>query len=370
MDRESGNNDQIVDSAQEIWKLPLQSAGCDHCKQAFLIDSSQIGKTCPNCGAGLLSSQPSRLRSEPPELLIPFQLNQNSLRPVLEKFTKGVWIHTDDFTPDSLMQRCRPIYFPSWLVDCDVEGNWQVEAGYDYQVKSSQEFYSSDRWNSRDVIETRIRWEPRLGQLKRHYDNIASPAASDHQRVLSMVKEYQYNQAVNYSPDPIKGASMRVPDLHPESSWPIAQATLNKNCGADCAQAAGAQHDRNFSINASYSNPNWTQLLLPMYSTHYHDDNGNPQMIFVNGQTGNVGGLRLASQKKGREIAGMLILAAAALFILGLLMTFFAALIIPLSIIGILFIVLSVAAGIFAIVTLAWPWQWNRQQQPPRVSQR
>jgi hypothetical protein len=124
MNQETGNEFQIVDSAEELWKLPLQSAGCDRCKQSFLIESSKIRKSCPNCGAGHLIAQPSLLRSEPPELLIPYRLNQISLRQILEKFTKGVWIHPDDFTVESLIQHTSPVYFPMWLVDCDGEGTW------------------------------------------------------------------------------------------------------------------------------------------------------------------------------------------------------------------------------------------------------
>jgi hypothetical protein len=36
-----------------------------------------------------------------------------------------------------------------------------------------------------------------------------------------------------------------------------------------------------------------------MYTTHYTDDEGNPQVLVVNGETGAIHGPRLASRQRG-----------------------------------------------------------------------
>ncbi|NMC79036.1 MAG: hypothetical protein GYA59_06725, partial [Chloroflexi bacterium] len=64
----------VVENVVSLWQKELQAAGCSHCGQAFLIEPTQQGTLCPNCLSNNLEPQPVRLRREPPELLVPFQV--------------------------------------------------------------------------------------------------------------------------------------------------------------------------------------------------------------------------------------------------------------------------------------------------------
>jgi hypothetical protein len=247
-------------------------------------------------------------------------------------------------------------------VDSDVVGNWQAEAGFDYQVKSSQESYGKSGWTTREVVETRIRWEPRTGQIQRHYDNVSAPAISEQARLLKLVGQYQLGQAKAYQPEQVKGAILRIPDLPPESAWPLAQPILDEAASAECQQATGAQHMRNFTVRAEYQCLNWTQLLLPLYVTWYADDQGQPHPVYFNGQSGIIGGTRLASQKKGWQWAGILLAAAAVFFVLALVFAAIGIVFPPITILGILLGIVAIVVACAAIVPAAWPSQWNRGQ--------
>jgi hypothetical protein len=354
---------QIVEADASVWGTPLQPVGCPVCKQVFLVEASRLGKLCPNCARGKLESQPALLRPEAPELLAPFRYSLSNLRPSLEKFVQEVWLCPDDFDTDRLLQRAVPVYWPMWLVDSDVVGEWRAEAGFDYQVKSSQESYGKSGWTTHEVVETRIRWEPRAGQITRHYDNVSAPAISEQARLLKLVGQYQLNQAAAYQPEQVKGAILRVPDLPPENAWPLAQSHLDEAASAECRQAAGAQHIRNFGLRADYQCLNWTQLLLPLYVTWYADDQGQPpHPIYLNGQSGVIGGARLASQKKGWQWAGILLAVAAVMFILALLCAGLGMLFPPITILGILLGIAAIVVACAAIIPAIWPSQWNRGQ--------
>lgn len=358
---------QLQETVEALWSISYQPAGCPRCRQAFLVDASRLGQTCPNCWQGQLASQPALLRNEPPELVIPFQTANTDLPQILTGFVKGVWLPTNDFNPASLAQRAVPVFIPMWLVDSDLCGEWQAEVGFDYQVKSSRESYKDTGWQSQDVLETRIRWEPRLGDLNRHYDNIAVPALSDHEILFKWLGDYRYAQSMAYSSEAIKGMDVHVPDLQPENAWPKAQNRLNQVAESDCLKASNAQHVRNYSLNAGYNSLNWSQLLLPAYLTYYTDDDGKPHTVFINAQTGHAGGLRMASQKKGWMYAGISAGIAAALFILGLLSLGFVFALPSLSTIGALFLVMAFIFLVLAIIPATWPWQWNRRQQEQKV---
>jgi hypothetical protein len=254
-----------------------------------------------------------------------------------------------------------------WLVDCDLNGNWQIDAGFDYQVKSSQESYQGSSWQTTEVVEGRIRWEVRKGLINRHYDNVAAVASSDFSKIFGWAGPFSLDRSQPYDEKWIGTYAILAPDFHPESAWPEAQSSVLKIAGKDCAQAANAQHNRNLTIQADYQSIHWTQLLLPVISTYYIDDDGKPQMIFINGQTGKIGGLRLASQRKGWQMAGISMAIALGLLILGLLSTLLTPIFPPIAIFGGILIVGAFAAGIYAIIPAAWPWQWNRKQLEQKI---
>jgi hypothetical protein len=317
---------------------------------------------CPNCAQTELAAQPARLRREAPEKIVPFQVQHSGLKTIFSEFVQSVWLRFDDFNEETLLQRAVPVFAPMWLVDSDVSGAWQAEAGFDYQVKSSQDYYGSGGWQTRDVLEKRARWEPRLGQLNRHYDNTVTPALSDHTRLMARVGKLSLERAQDYEPSLLGEAVLRVPDLQPDQAWPLAKDALGQRVAQDCQQAVGAQDLRSFSARLTYSAQHWTQLLLPLYFTWYSDDEGRRYVILVNGQSGVVGGARLASQRKGWKWAGITAAAAVGLFLLALLCFALGALFAPTALVGTALAVLALLVGIGAIVPAVWPWQWNRRQ--------
>jgi hypothetical protein len=358
----------VVERLEEVWGISRQPAGCSHCHQVHLVDASGLGRVCPSCVRGKLEAQPALLRPEPPELLIPFRISREEIARILKQYSEAVWIRPDDFKAEILMSRLMPVYFPEWLVDSDILGTWSAEMGYDYKVKSSEETYSSGGWHTREVIETRIRWEPRMGQIAKRFDNIQVPALEDHRHLIRVTGGYQTQQPIPYNPDRLGQAYLRVPDLPPESAWPVAQDNLDQAAALSCTQAAGAQHVRNFDLHADYESLNWTQLLLPTYVTYYTDDQGLAHPVYINGQSGAAGGIRLASQRKGWIWAGVLLLIALVLFLSGILSFVAATLMPPLGVLGTFLIVLGLVVGVAAIIPAIWPWRWNREQQAAKVT--
>ncbi len=353
---------QIVEETASIWGTSLHPAGCPACGRVYLVESARIGQNCPICAREKLQAQQALLRPEAPELLASFRYPLNNLHPALEKFVNEVWLRPGDFETGKLLQRAVPVYWPMWLVDGEVVGHWQAEAGFDYQVKSSQESYGNSGWQTREVVETRIRWEPRAGQIQRQYNNIAIPAISEQNHLLKRTGTYQPNQAQAYRPEDVKGAVLRVPDLAPENAWPLAQTQLDDAAEAECQQAIRAQHFRNFSLRAGYESLHWTQLLLPLYVTWYTDDDGKPHTLYLNGQSGVIGGVRLASQKKGWQIAGYVLAIAAVIFLIALGLAGIGLFFPPVMIFGIVVGVFAMLIACAAILPAAWPWQWNRNQ--------
>jgi hypothetical protein len=191
---------------------------------------------------------------------------------------------------------------------------------------------------------------------------------SSHAGLMARLGNYHLDQAVPYKPELIGRASLRVPDLQPENAWSFAQSNLNRAAAEECRQAASAQHVRNFATHASYHKLNWTQQLLPMYVSFYTDDAGKPHMVTINGENGNISGVRLASQRKGWRVAGISAAIAAVTFIVALLAIALGKLVPPIAALGALMFVLAFGIGLFAIIPAVYPWQHNRSQLGPKIT--
>lgn len=354
---------KIIEDEHNLWGLARKPAGCPRCQRVFLIQPGNGTPLCPICRDGTLENQPARLRLSEPERILPFRTSTAHLPAIYSGFSSSIWIKPEDLKPEILLQRTQSLFWPLWLVDCDVVGQWQMEAGFDYQVESTKENYNNGQWVSRKQIENRIRWEPRVGEVDTHVDNVPVPALEEHQKRQEMTGIYPMDKAQNYDPAAVGESIIEVPDLPPNEAWPFALPEVNRSLASLVTRAASAQHQRNFAIKANYQHQHWTQFLLPMYTTYYLDDDGNPQVLVINGVTGEIHGLRLASQKRGLKIAGILAAVAGGLLLTAMIGFLLAAIFPPASLFAGLLGILGLGAGIVAIIPAVWPAQWNRNQQ-------
>ncbi len=361
---------ELVEEGQTIWNTDRQPVGCSHCHRTFLALKVHINTICPLCAIGHLDPQTLRLRPSEPERLLTFAKKLENLQSIYAAFVSGVWIKPVDFTIENLLQRTKAVFWPLWLVDSDVKGHWQIEAGFDYKVESSKEFYQDGRWRSRVIVENRINWAPRLGKLETHVDNISVPALEEHKNRQQMTGNYNLHRAGDFQSGILKTAIVETPDLPPEDAWLLAKPKIDQQLSQVCAKASGAQHSRNFAVKADYYNLNWTQFLLPMYVTYYKDDDGQPQVLIVNGETGMIRGPQLASQKRGLQIAAVIGGIAGAMLLLALIGFLLLTIFPPASIIAAILAIFGFGTGLGALIPAIQPAQWNRKHQMPRITQR
>ncbi len=346
------------------WGDNLALAGCDACDTLYLIPYDKAPLPCPLCGQGellLLDEAADRpIYTQPPELVVPFSVTPEKRQHQLKKFVSGIWIKPNDLKLDRLNGRIQAIYLPMWLVDADVQARWQAETGYNYEIVSHREQYQGNQWHTQRIKETKIRWEPRVGQLQCHYDNKTAPALEEHDVFAQKLGRYRLEDAELYQPEVTREALVRLPNRPPDDAWTDAQVSLRTAALQECCQAAAADHIRDFRWTAEFANQNWTQLLLPLYTTWYRDDEDQPQMIYLHGQTGKLYGSRRASMKKARKYA-LIMLALAALsgmvaFFFFLLGIFVAAEILALATLGFL---TAVFFGVLAVVPVGLAWYTN-----------
>jgi len=280
---------------------------------------------------------------------------------MLTRWSQGIWFRPTDLSSSQLAQRARRYLIPLWLVDGQIEAAWRADVGFDYQVVSHQDRYREGAgWSSQELKETRVRWEPRVGRLKRAYENVAGPALDDHRPLMARLGNFNLSQRVVYTPETVADAIVRVPSLEPEAAWPGVEAAFTHTAEAECQQAVGADHIRDFALQAEYSGLNWTLLLLPAYVTWYQEGE-RIWPVLVNGQSGRVSGARRASARKANITSVVLGAVALTLFLVGGILALLGAVAPPVTAVGGLILLVGVLLAVVAPIPAIGVWVFNRR---------
>jgi hypothetical protein len=351
-----------------MWGLPVEMMICERCDWRFILPQGGREMHCPHCFQAKLervepnSDDLAYVRA--PEMFLPFTATGERITQTIRDFGKGGWFAPGDLKPQNLLGRLQRVYMPMWLVDGAVQATWQAEAGFNYEVVSHQDQYSDSQggWRSQEIKETRIRWEARLGRLDRTYQNLAAPALEAHAWLMQRLGGFDLPKAQPYTPAVLQQAFVRLPDRDNQDAWPDAAAAFQSAATAECAQAARADHNRNFRWAPEYRQLNWTLLLLPVYVTYYLDDDRQPQVALVHGQTGALSGTRRASMKRARNWALGILAAALAVFLLSAAIGGVGVFFPPALAIAAVGVPAAAVVGLCAIIPLGIAWNVNRKK--------
>ncbi len=354
-----------------VWGVALTAVHCAHCGEAHLVPTHVLDRAasaapsrCPFCLQGPVAPQPAHLREEPPEQIVPYAVAERKLAGTLERWAGGMWFRPADLKAEVLTQRARRYLIPLWLVDGRVDAVWRADVGFDYQAVSYQDRYS-DRsgWRSQEVRENRVRWEPRVGRLNRGYENLVAPALDDHRALMGRLGDFDLSRRAAFTPETVTDAAVRIPSLEPEAAWPLAESAFGRAAGDECRRAAGADHIRDFTLEAEYEDLNWTLLLLPAYVTWYREGE-RVWPVLVNGQSGRVSGVRRAAARKANVTSLILGGVALFLFVLGGLMALLGAAFPPVAVVGGVLLIIGLLMAVTAPIPAIGVWAFNRRSTP------
>jgi hypothetical protein len=256
--------------------------------------------------------------TQPPELVVPFHIAETELRTSLGKFAKSLWLAPADLNEGALFSRIQAIFLPMWLVDAQVQGEWQAEMGFDYEIVSHREQFKNSGWQTERVKEQRVRWEQRLGRLNRRYENQAAPALEEQEQVDAKIGRFNLKESKPFQPGDLADAIVHLPNRPIEDAWNEVVVLLKTAVTQDCRLASEADHIRGFKWSPHFASQLHTQLLLPVYTSYYLDDDSRAQMVLLHGQTGKLHSTKRASMKQARRMAGIILAVAAVLLLLTL----------------------------------------------------
>jgi Zn-finger nucleic acid-binding protein len=336
---------------------------CSSCDGNFIVSLTVEIDICPYCGGSVLTyldeTEDKPVYTHAPEQMLPFSVPKETLQQNVATFVKKSWFTPEDLTPQNLNGRLQPLYLPFWLVDATTQARWQAEVGFDYQIVSHREKYGDSGWQSEKIKETKIRWEPRVGNLQRRYDNQTAPALEEHAQWRKLLGSFKTESPEPYQAESVAGVMVRLPNRPPGDAWPEAEATLKTAATAEVCQAAKADHIRQFRWSAAHSDQNWTQMLVPIFASYYRDDDDVIRMVYAHGQTGELAGQQRASLKKAKRYSKFIAIGAAVLFTVSLILGmigYFESTVLPWAVIGFM---AAVGLAITAVIPLLIAYSIN-----------
>ena len=340
-----------IPSHHTVWGIPLIGMRCPHCDRRYFIRQGTPEVRCPHCFQAHLTplgdATPHLPYHAPPELVCAFSLNPTAVEQHLNDFARDIPFAPPDLNAKTLRNRLQRLYLPQWLVDGDVHATWEAEVGFDYEVVSYQEYCNdaNQEWTTEKTTQTRIRWETRIGQLERHYDNITAPALDDDTALQRILGPHRPHTAHAYTPASLSDGLIRLPDRPPQDAWSDAALNFQRAAAIECQHAAQADHIRHYRWSPTYTHLNWTQRLCPVYTTYYVGDEGTPYPIFIHGQTGQLSGIRQASMQRAQRLSIIIAIIAAVLLVIGLCLIATGLIMPPILIVGLIIIVLTLGGG-------------------------
>lgn len=352
-----------MDSWIQDWQSDLVLAGCEQCDWLFLLPPANLPRYCPHCAQAELVTMDETadkpIYQHPPEQVLPFLFSHDQAQQKLDQFAKKRWLSPADLTPAQVNGRLQRIYLPLWLVDADVQARWQAEVGFNYEVVTHREAYKNNRWQTQEVKRIQKRWEPRVGQLQRHYANSPAPALEEQAQIEGRLGPLDMSKVQVYQPAVIADTLVRLPNRPPDDAWPDAEIIIRLAATEECRQAAAADHIRRHTWKPTYSGINWTQLLYPLYTTYYTDDDGRKQIIYLHGQTGRLVGRRRVSSKQALKwsltmgaVAGVCGVLALIAFLVGFVLP-------DIIFLAGLFFLAGMGTAVFAFMPMLYAWYMN-----------
>lgn len=264
-------------AAQEIAGAAVYS--CPSCGAEVATDETTAATFCYYCHNPVILS--GRLDGElAPDVVIPFAIDKKQ---AIDRFLG--WVQKKRFVPRAFFSKKQieaiaGVYFPYWLVDCDVQASMEARAT---QVRS---------WRTGDVqnIETKYFMVMREGAL--HFADISKNALRKANRKLAeSVQPFDMNGLQAFSPAYLAGFQAEKRDIAQQDLLGEIQNEVHSYAKDLLSQTViGYSSVTPTSVLADITGSKWRYALLPVWVLTYK---GRDQKMFyyaMNGQTGKVCG--------------------------------------------------------------------------------
>ncbi len=283
---------------------------CTSCGAEVVSDSHTVATECMYCGNPIVM-QDNISGMVTPDVVIPFQINQEKAEEMLRNFYKKKPLLPDSFTKGNRLSKIKGMYVPFWLFSCTGEGAISFNAT---KVR---------RWSDSDYNYTCTEYYDvyRSGQLGFHQIPVDASTKMD-DRYMDGIEPFDYTHLAEFSPMYMAGYFADKFDVSVEESTERANNRVlasTESAFKDTVIGYSTVTKKNASLRMSGDDIKYALLPVWMLNTTYE---GKMYQFAINGQSGQVAGElpidkgKLLKWRIGLTVAAMIPIAAISLLFL------------------------------------------------------
>jgi len=265
---------------------------CPSCAAQFELKENEHSGDCPFCGTPVVTGT-EQARHIRPRSLLPFTITQDQAIDLFDKWMKTRW-----FAPSALNSRAKRndkltgVYLPYWTYDSDTQTYYQGQRGTVYYVRQSYTTRENGRTVRRSRNVPRIRWAPKSGQVRRHFDDVLIGASKTLPRtIIDNLAPWDLSKLVPYSEAYLSGFRSEIYQITVDEGFLRAQQIMDYTIRQDIRRDIGGDQQRISHASTDHDRTTYKHLLLPIWSAAFQY-RGKTYRYVINGRTGKVHGER------------------------------------------------------------------------------
>lgn len=250
---------------------------CSSCGADIILSKLDISKRCPYCGGACVIKN-EEIKGLSPDAIIPFKYSKEESVALYIKGVKKKWFLPKKIKKAPPVDEIKGVYIPCFSFDADTTTQYHGVLEEDHTTGTGE---------NRKTVTTRqyISGTKRM----KHVDIMVETSSHLNQKLFSKIKPYNTNELVKFKSEFITGYSVEYYDESLNSCKNTADSIMEDIIKS--AILSGYSYDRvaSYSQTTAYANQKFAYYILPTYQINFMYKQKN-RTIFMNGQTGKVGG--------------------------------------------------------------------------------
>ncbi len=271
---------------------------CGRCGAETLLPVGQTAEACPYCGAHQWVETPETRAMLDPHAVIPFGVSEERARRSLSAWLSRGWSAPDDLASLAGSIDLRPAYYPFWTFDGTLEARWMCEVN----EGSRKSPY----------------WVSRSGVVFELFDDVLIPGLKNLPRkLLRSIEPFDLKASLAFRPAYLAGWPALTYDLSLADASLQARREVMRHLRRTLeARINILKEKRDLRTGGlTWSDMTFKYVLLPIWRGEFRY-RGQTYPVWVNGQTGKVGGQKPHDTLKIGAWLGVGLLALALLALL------------------------------------------------------
>lgn len=318
--------------------VEVSTLTCESCGAHSAAPKNKSLSHCPWCGAAM-SSKVQTQRLIKPESLLPFRLTEDEAKVAFKQWLDGL-----SFAPSSLKQRARVggalqgVYTPYWTFDCKTLTSYRGERGDEYKVTRTRTTFNAEGDEvEEEYEETEVDWSDVSGRVRETFDDVLVVANDTlPQKQVRDLEPWDLGALVAAREEYSSGFVVEAYSVDLAQGFERGKEIMDEEIREQIRKDIGGDRQRIHSVKTQHDDVSFKHILLPIWLCSYtHND--KTYRFIINARTGEVQGERPWSVWKILALVGWIMMS---LFML----------IPPLTPIGLLMILGSMAYGIYLLM--------------------